>query len=182
MPNSGIPSALISEDDLFEYAFIGDITDVIPTYIFSSPIFLTMISQIQIILTDHVDIQHNPCIVASGSVTDFDSSNFTFSLNPSQYINLPHSSLDCHLFCFFDSESKKWKNKKPMPTTGSTISITGFLTRVKRGFNQNRTLHIELDNIAYLSRTSSSGPSASLSQRLFLFTLHECFPIFFLPF
>jgi len=34
MPNSGIPPELIPEEDLFGYAFIGDITDVISSYSF----------------------------------------------------------------------------------------------------------------------------------------------------
>jgi hypothetical protein len=116
----------------------------------------------QVVLAENADIHRNPCIIASGVVDEFDSANLTFKLTPSQYINLLHSVSDCVLYCYFDSQSKKWQNKKPMPSTGSTVSITGILTRVKRGFDRKPTFEVELDNIAYLAHVS--GPSTSASQ------------------
>jgi hypothetical protein len=112
-------------------------------------------------LTDRVDVKHNPCIIASGIIDDIDPSNFTFSLNPSQYMNLPRAHSDCPLSCFFDPDSKKWKTKKPMPTTGSVISVIGFLTKIKCGFDHNLTFQVELDNIAYLNR-SAANPNSML--------------------
>jgi hypothetical protein len=52
-----------------------------------------------------------------------------------------------------------------MPITGTTISVTGTLTKVKRGFNRTITFEIELDNIAYLNR--QSGASTGSSNRTF---------------
>ena len=52
-----------------------------------------------------------------------------------------------------------------MPTTGSLISVTGSLTKIKRGFNQKPTFQIEIDNVAYLNR--SSGNPSSTSQGMF---------------
>lgn len=108
-------------------------------------------------------IHHNPCIITSGTVDEFDTTKLTFILSPSQYINLTHTILDCRLLCFFDPESKKWQNKKPMPSTGSTVSVAGTLTKIKRTFKSRPTFEIEIDNIAYLNR--SSGASSSTSHR-----------------
>jgi hypothetical protein len=115
----------------------------------------------QIILTDNANIHRNPYVIASGVTGDFDITNLTFTLTPSQYINLPHTVLECPVSCVIDSESKKWKNKKPIPITGSTISISGFLTKVKRDTNGKASFEIELDNIAYLGRQPAEGSSAS---------------------
>lgn len=58
-----------------------------------------------------------------------------------------------------------------MPTNGSTISLTGTLTKIKRGLDHKASLEVELDNIAYLNR-SSVGLS-STSQRVSpFFILH----------
>jgi hypothetical protein len=120
-------------------------------------------------LTGDANVHRNPYIIASGVTGEVDSANLTFNLNPSQYINLPHIVLDCPISCFIDSESKKWKNKKPMPITGTTISISGELTKIKRDFNRHPTFEIELDNIAYLGR--QSGASSGTSNRMYQITL-----------
>jgi hypothetical protein len=120
-------------------------------------------------LTENADVHHNPCIIASGVVETFDSVNLTFDLTPSQYINLPHTALDCRLSCFFDPDSKKWQAKKPMPTSGSTVSITGILTKIKRGFDRKPTFVIEIDNIVYLTRLSGTSTSTSEGKSIFHF-------------
>ena len=123
MPESGMPLELIEEDDVRDYAFIGDITEVKKiTLFFHVPDYSFIL--IQIILMENSNIHRNPYIVASGVTGEFDSAKLTFNLNPFQYINLPHTVLDCPISCFIDSESKKWKAKKPTPISGTTISIT----------------------------------------------------------
>jgi hypothetical protein len=124
-------------------------------------------------LTEHADIHHNPCIIASGIVDNYDSSNFTFTLNPSQYINLSHTVLHCDIFCFFNPDSKKWRSKKPMPTTGSVTSVVGILTKIKRGFERKRTFQLELDNVAFLTPNRSSGTSGPTSQCMSPFLLSK---------
>ena len=160
MPDTGVPSELVAENDTCDYAFVGNITEAI---------FLPFLSLLQIIhhystqiiLTDDANIHHNPYITASGITDHFDSNNLTFTLMPTQYINLPHTVLDCPLLCFFDSNSKKWKSKKPLPTTGSPISksITGMLMKIKCDINRKPTFEIELDNIVYLSRLPGASSS-----------------------
>lgn len=159
MPETGVAPELI-EDDISDYACVGDITEV-PYYFIPLYNINSLSLHHQIILTENTNIRRNPYIVASGITENFDSANLTFTLTPSQYINLSHTVLDCPLSCFIDSESKKWKTKKPMPITGSTISITGMLNKVKRGFNHAITFEIELDSIAYLGRQSASLTSPS---------------------
>jgi hypothetical protein len=161
MPESGVPSELIDEED--DYAFVGDITEVTTPFFFYHTYYITHSFYYQIILTDEANIYRNPYIIASGITADFDSTNLTFFLTPSQYINLPHTVLDCPISCFIDSESKKWKNKKPMPTTGTTISVSGALSKVKRDHNHKPIFELELDNIAYLNR--QPGGSSSFSNR-----------------
>ena len=160
MPETGIPSHLIGEEEN-EYACVGDISEVIPLHFLTILHSYSLFFPPQIILLEDANIYRNPFILASGITDNFDSPNLTFTLTPSQYINLSRTILDCPISCYFDSESKKWKGKKPMPVTGTTISVTGMLTKIKRGFNRTITLEIELDNIAYLNRqtTTSTDPS-----------------------
>ena len=96
MPESGIPLDLI-EDDVSDYAFVGDITEV--NQYFSSYLILHFIThhQKQVVLKHEANILQNPYILASGITDNFDSANLTFNLTPSQYINLPHTVLDCPL-------------------------------------------------------------------------------------
>ena len=106
-------------------------------------------------------------MITAGTVNEFDTNKLSFTLTPSQYINLTHTVLDCHLSYYFDPESKKWQNKKPMPTTGSAISVEGILTNVKRGFNRRPTFEVEIDNIAYFNRSSETSSSGSRCKSMF---------------
>lgn len=166
MPESGIPSELIEEDEICDYAFVGDINEV---HIFILLLFIpTHSPHHKMILTENANIYRNPYIIASGITQECDPTNFTFTLTPSQYINLAHTVLDCPISCFIDSESKRWKSKKPMPTTGTNISLSGTLTKIKRDINRKPTFELELDNIAYLAH--QSGSSTNISNRTFHIT------------
>ena len=106
-------------------------------------------------------------MITAGTVDEFDTNKLSFTLTPSQYINLTHTVLDCHLSYYFDPESKKWQNKKPMPTTGSTISVEGILMNVKRGFKRRPTFEVEIDSIAYFNRSSETSSSGSRCKSMF---------------
>jgi len=114
--------------------------------------------QMTLIETDH--IYGRPYVIASGITISYDNTNFTFSMTPTQYLNLSHSALPFPIFSFIDPESAKWKNKKPVPSTGSTISIGGFLTKIKRDDDNQPVFEIELDTIAYLARQSTASTSS----------------------
>ena len=118
----------------------------------------------QLILTEDSNIHRNPYICASGTSDEIDPASLTFNFTPSQFINLPHKVLDCLLTCFIDPDSKKWKNKKPLPTTGAMISVTGILTKIKRDSTHKIIFQVELDSIAYLPH--QSGGTTSSSNRL----------------
>ena len=113
------------------------------------------------ILIETDNIYGRPYVIATGTTTSYDSTNFTFSMMPTQYLNLSHSSLPFPIFSFIDPQSPKWKNKKPVPSTGSTISIGGFLTKIKRDDNNQPAFEIELDSIAYLARQSMASTSSA---------------------
>lgn len=63
-------------------------------------------------MTEDANIHHNPYITASGITDDFDSTNLTFTLTPSQYINLPHTVLD---YASLIPNLKNGKTKIPYP-------------------------------------------------------------------
>ena len=63
MPDSRVPLNLIAKDDVYNYAFVGNI--------------------FKIILTEDMNIHHHPYILASGITGNFDSNNLTFTLTPS---------------------------------------------------------------------------------------------------
>jgi hypothetical protein len=172
MPDSGVPEHLIEGDDISDYAFVGDITEVI---ILSPSFHLPYSFLTQLIPTENSNIHRNPYIIASGVTENFDSAHLTFALNPSQYINLPRSQLTCPISCFIDPESKKWKTKKPMPISGTTISVTGMLTKIKRDSDHHPIFEIELDNIAYLQIGRQSGGSTGPSTSESLILIAICF-------
>jgi len=149
MPKNGVSPDLIAEDNAENYAFVGDIAEVSAKKKPSIP--ENNMHLLKIIFTEGANIHRYPYIMATGTVTTYDSANLTFLMTPSQYINLPHTTLEFPISCFIDPESKKWKNKKRMPITGSTISIGGFLVKIKWDTDRRPTFEIELDSIAYLA-------------------------------
>ena len=167
MPENGVPPHLIEEEEVTDYAFVGDISEVTIflqlqkklTFSYNIPIPFI----IQILFTESTNIHHNPYVVASGITRESDPTNLTFSLTPSQFVNLSHSVLDCPLSCYIDPESGKWGIKKPLPVIGSTISISGFLMKIERNADRQPTFVIKLDNIAYLSSPYRQHGPASTS-------------------
>jgi len=103
-------------------------------------------------------------------------------MNPTQYIGLLHtpSAFPIHAH-FADSESKKrWGNDGPRVAIGSTITFGGFMERIMRERDIDRTLsfvQIEVTNIAYLSNLSNNPSSPT---RAFYFSFKNFHLIFFL--
>lgn len=96
----------------------------------------------------------NPYVTVTGTVTNFDTNDHTFTMTPNQYIVLTHSSLPFPIHAHFaDWEStKRWGRDGPKVTPGSTITFSGFFERVVRERNINRKLdfaEIEVVSIAY---------------------------------
>ena len=109
MPETGIPSHLIG-DDVNEYACVGDISEVITLPFLSILQSYSLFFRPQIILLEDANIYRNPFILASGITENFDSTNLTFTLRPSQYINLSRTILDCPISCYFQKMERQKNN------------------------------------------------------------------------
>lgn len=121
-----------------------------------------------------VDMETNPYITVTGTVTNFNAEDHTFTMTPNQYIVLTHSSLPFPIhghFANWDSK-KRWGPEGPKVTVGSTITFGGLLERVicERNINQKlECAEIEVASIAYFSTrgTLPAPPSRMFSERRF---------------
>jgi hypothetical protein len=75
-----------------------------------------------------LNMKTNPYVTVTGTVTNFDTNDHTFTMTPNQYIVLTHSSLPFPIHAHFaDWEStKRWGRDGPKVTPGSTITFGGF--------------------------------------------------------
>jgi len=135
MPPNGPKDLSITTADIVswsDYAFIGDI--------------------LQLIFVDNIDNDYEPYINICGTVVDSDKNQSSFDLRPTQYVQLLRTNSDfpAHLTI---SDSKRWAKNKPIPSIGTSISIGGFLQRVKRTSTENSILffHINVTNVAYIT-------------------------------
>jgi hypothetical protein len=124
---------------------------------------------------EDVNIQINPYITVTGNVTKFDTENRSFTMTPTQYILLTHTTSPFPIHAHFaDSNSKKrWGADGPKVTVGSTITFGGTLQRVVREHTIDKTLQfaqVEVTNIAYLATrtnlTTSPTRTSSFSHPL----------------
>ena len=111
-------------------------------------------------------MQTNPYITVTSNVSKFDVDNRTFTMTPSQYIVLTHSTSALPIKAHFtDSNSKKrWGPEGPKVTVGSTITLGGTLQRVARQHNIDQPLEfaqVEVSNIAYLG-TCANLPASPM--------------------
>ena len=165
-PNS-VPTSLMLEDqEITDYAFGGDIQNVCSTYILPILIALIFFGTKLILIDDDVDMKVNPYITVAGTIASFDAGDHTFTMTPSQYIGLIHASSAFPIHAHFvDWESKKrWGSNGPKAAVGSTITFRGFLERVAREHDINKSLsfaEVEVTNIAYLSNRGNSFVSPS---------------------
>jgi len=103
----------------------------------------------------------NPYITVAGTIASFNAQDHTFTMTPTQYIGLIHGSSAFPIHAHFvDWESKKrWGSNGPKAAVGSTITFRGFLERVAREHDINKSLsfaEVEVMNIAYLSNQGNS--------------------------
>lgn len=112
-------------------------------------------------------METNPYINVTGNVTTFDTENRTFTMSPTQYIILTHTTSPFPIHAhFIDSDSKKrWGAEGPRVTIGSTITLGGSLQRIAREHsNIDKPLQfaqVEVMNIAYLTTRGSLASSSS---------------------
>jgi hypothetical protein len=104
------------------------------------------------------NMQTNPHVTITGTVTKFDYDDRSFTMTPTQYIILTHTTAPFPIHGHFaDSGSKKrWGADGPKLTVGSSITLGGSLQRIVREHTIDKPLQfaqIEVVNIAYLGST-----------------------------
>ena len=112
------------------------------------------------------DMETNPYITVTGSVAKFDSESRSFTMTPTQYVVLTHSTSPFPIHAdFADCTSKKrWGTEGPRIAVGSSITLGGSLQRIVREHNIDKPLQfaqVEVANIAYLGSTRGN---VSMSQ------------------
>jgi hypothetical protein len=76
-----------------------------------------------------VNMQTTPYITITGTVSKFDTEDCTFTMAPTQYVILTHTTSPFPIHAHFaDSNSKKrWGAEGPKVAVGSTITLGGSL-------------------------------------------------------
>ena len=114
------------------------------------------------LLDENVDEKIRPYINVTGVITDFDQTDHSFNMCPTQYIALPHTTSPLPLHGYF-VESKRWgEGKKPTLSIRSTIAFGGFVDRIRRERNVEKpisSMEIEIANIAYISNRPEPSPN-----------------------
>ena len=122
------------------------------------------------------NMETNPHISITGTVTKFDMGDRSFTMTPTQYIPLTRVTSPFPIHAHFaDSNSKKrWGTDGPKVATGSTVTLGGSLQRVVREHNIDRPLEfaqVEVTNIAYLGTTR--GPATTSHTGMFTVSQHK---------
>ncbi|KAF7372299.1 hypothetical protein MVEN_00090000 [Mycena venus] len=130
-----------------DYHVIGDIFSLIPLG-----------------STDKFDLRHLSSIAICGVPTNIDRDNATFDLNAEQYLHATRSSEAFPTQCIIPN-SPKFKNYKPIPSKGKSVSVTGFLTGLER--NEDKTVKyfiVDVDTVTFLGQPAgSTAPKAEES-------------------
>ena len=140
LPTDDIPLNLISHDlEKADYAFQGDIIQVCDMILPFFSLKTNTPSKLKFIDGD-VDEKTSPYIAVTDVVSSFQTSDHSFDMSPSQYTALTHTSSPLPIHGHF-IESKRWgEGKKPKLFNGSSVSFGGFVDRIHRERDLNRTL------------------------------------------
>jgi hypothetical protein len=119
-----------------------------------------------------IDMETNPYITVTGTITTFDTDDHTFTTTPSQYVVLTHSSLPFPIHAYFSNcdSKKRWGPEGPRVTVGSTVTFGGLLERVVCERNIDRRLQfaqVQVTTISYFgTRTNlTTSPTRTLLTR-----------------
>lgn len=121
-------------------------------------------------------METNPYIFVTGTVDSFNSNDHTFTMTPSQYIVLTHSSLPFPIhghFANWDSK-KRWGPEGPKVTVGTTITFGGLLQTVVCERNIDKRLEyaeIEVTTISYFG--SHNSPARMSSKTIIVYDNRE---------
>jgi hypothetical protein len=106
----------------------------------------------------------NPYITVTGNVTKFNLEDRSFTMAPTQYIILTHTTSPFPIHAHFTDYTlkKRWGAEGPKVAVGSTITFGGSFERVIRDHSIDSPLQfaqIEVTNITYLGTRSNLAPS-----------------------
>ena len=155
---------------LSDYAFIGDIQQVSYNILEIRSDFLILFIKL-IPIEGDVNMETNPYITVTGTVTSFNADDHTFTMTPHQYIVLTHSSLPFPIHAHFANwdSKKRWGPDGPKVTVGSTVTFGGLLERVTCEPNINKKLEfaeIEVASIAYFGTHGNlTAPTRMFSEK-----------------
>ena len=113
---------------------------------------------------DDIDMQTNPYVMITSNVSQFNPDDRSFTLTPTQYIILTHTTSPFPIWAHFaDTNSKKrWGTDGLKVAIGSTITLGGSLQQIVRERNIDRTFEfaqVEVTTIAYLiTQSNLAGP------------------------
>jgi hypothetical protein len=161
-----ISSDLLSEGlERADYAFQGDIIQV-STIHFLSCVEVFTDFQLTFLNAD-IDEKVSPYITVTGTVSSFHTADHSFDMTPSQYTVLTHSTSTFPVHGYF-IESKRWgEAKKPKLFTGTSVSFGGFLEKIHRERNLNRTLsqvEVEVSTVSFIPTQTGFGAASSSPQ------------------
>lgn len=150
---------------------MGDIHQVSSINLFKEISLTSRTKLIPIEGDSGVDMENSPYITVTGTVSTFDANAHTFTMTPSQYIVLTHSSLPFPIHARFANwdNKKRWGPDGPKVTIGTTITFGGFLERAVCERNIDRRLEfadIEVTNIAYFgTRTNLTASPTRMTSK-----------------
>ena len=153
------------------YAFVRDIHQVCHNIFKTKKCTLILLMKL-IPIEGDVNMENNPYISITGTVTSFDTDDHTFTMTPIQYIVLTHSSLPFPIHAHFANwdSKKRWGPGGPKVTVGSTITFGSLLGRVVCEHNINKRLElteVKVASIAYF------GTHGNLTAPLHMFSESE---------
>src|SRR5260221_7042447 len=101
-------------------------------------------------------MQEQPYINVSGPIIHYNKTDATFEINASQYTtHYKTSQTNSILPIRGHFNSNKYRNKKPMPSDNTYMSIEGFLDNVKLDPMRHASVfHVAVNNINFLGKAA----------------------------
>jgi hypothetical protein len=102
------------------------------------------------------DVRHCGLLTVCGVPSNINRDDLTFTINAQQYVTATKALETFPVQCLIP-DSEKFKNYKPIPAKGKSVSVTGFLTGVER--NDDKTVKyflIDVETVTFLGQASGA--------------------------
>ncbi|KAJ7707261.1 hypothetical protein B0H14DRAFT_3643653 [Mycena olivaceomarginata] len=102
------------------------------------------------------DVRHCGFLTVCGVPSNINRDDLTFTINAQQYVTAT-KALETFPVQFLIPDPEKFKNYKPIPAKGKSVSVTGFLTGVER--NDDKTVKyflIDVETVTFLGQASGA--------------------------